>query len=1070
MSRWSSQVLQRLWQFAHAAVSIVLAVVIVITVSTGALVWRLSQGPINLAWLAPRLDAMLNANSQERLHIGSVALAWEGWRGGVDRPVDLQLRGITAADVHGTVFAKIPQARLTLSFGWLLLGQLVPRTIEFDQANINLLRTADGIFQLGVGDHPAGSATRAPSFHASLTTVLRDSVRLREHERADADVPRSRWSELRRIRIMRANVVLIDHKLDTEWRFPQADFSLRRLRDGGMAGTGDMTLMLADQPVRLQIAAVAGTKERPSIQVRFGSLDLARLSRWAPQLKPVDAVHGSAAGTFRLDFDSAFDWQECALQAELGPGTVQLAQGSIPILGAALDLDLSPAGAELHSLRINLAGPAGAAPAMTWRGKAERKGERVAGSLEGDLDKLDMAELPQFWPSGLANGARNWVTRNVTAGTAQAAHVELGFQSSTNGSDAVLTRATARVTAEDLTIHWLRPLPPVEHVKADLTVLSPDSLVIKTEGGRVAGPGPGAILVRGGSIKVTGMMEKDQFGAIDVSLASSLPDALSLLREPRLHLLDRHPLELRSPSGQVTARIGLNLWLDDRVTFASIPIHASAELHKVHLGDVLKGRDLSDGDLKLEVDSDGMQLDGTAAIAGIPADLGVQMDFRAGTANQIRTRYQLSGSLQADELAKFGIDPNDAVRGRIGIQAAVSERRDGSGDAEIHTDLQHAELALAALGWRKRDGQPATGTAHLLLDHDRIAGIDHLALDGQALSVDATVQFVGSDPAVVRVNRAVLGNTSGTGEIRLTTARGAPRRIKLTGSSLDLTDRLNQPGAAAGGDSSVQSPWLADLKFDRVVLGPSRVLSDVAAQIRDDGAIVRQARITGRLADAGQFTVSVIPDAGDVRRVLVDSSNAGSLLRALNVTSTVDGGHLLLAARYGSTAGADPLFGNAEITSFRLRDAPAATRVLQAMTLYGLAAALRGPGLEISRLVAPFHLTNGILQLDDARAFSPSLGFTAKGRIDLDRRTAEIDGTIVPAYFFNSLLGRIPVIGNLFSPEKGGGMFAATYKVRGQLENPAVSVNPLAALTPGFLRGLFGVFQGDNASSAGAAR
>jgi hypothetical protein len=30
--------------------------------------------------------------------------------------------------------------------------------------------------------------------------------------------------------------------------------------------------------------------------------------------------------------------------------------------------------------------------------------------------------------------------------------------------------------------------------------------------------------------------------------------------------------------------------------------------------------------------------------------------------------------------------------------------------------------------------------------------------------------------------------------------------------------------------------------------------------------------------------------------------------------------------------------------------------------------------------------------------------------------------------------------------------------VRGRMEDPEVSINPLAALTPGMLRGLFGLF------------
>jgi hypothetical protein len=83
---------------------------------------------------------------------------------------------------------------------------------------------------------------------------------------------------------------------------------------------------------------------------------------------------------------------------------------------------------------------------------------------------------------------------------------------------------------------------------------------------------------------------------------------------------------------------------------------------------------------------------------------------------------------------------------------------------------------------------------------------------------------------------------------------------------------------------------------------------------------------------------------------------------------------------------------------------------------------------------------------------------TAKGSVDLNAQTVDMQGTVVPAYFFNTLLGRIPLVGRLFSPEQGGGLFAATYSARGPIDDPQVSVNPLAALTPGFLRGLFGIF------------
>ena len=73
--------------------------------------------------------------------------------------------------------------------------------------------------------------------------------------------------------------------------------------------------------------------------------------------------------------------------------------------------------------------------------------------------------------------------------------------------------------------------------------------------------------------------------------------------------------------------------------------------------------------------------------------------------------------------------------------------------------------------------------------------------------------------------------------------------------------------------------------------------------------------------------------------------------------------------------------------------------------------------------------------------------------------------TLVPAYVFNLLFGRLPLICQLFSPERKGGLFSATFDVEGLWGDRRVRVSPLAAITPGILRGLFG--PGDDAPDSG---
>jgi hypothetical protein len=136
--------------------------------------------------------------------------------------------------------------------------------------------------------------------------------------------------------------------------------------------------------------------------------------------------------------------------------------------------------------------------------------------------------------------------------------------------------------------------------------------------------------------------------------------------------------------------------------------------------------------------------------------------------------------------------------------------------------------------------------------------------------------------------------------------------------------------------------------------------------------------------------------------------------------------------------------------------APGFTKILQSLTIYGVPAAASGPGLAFARLVAPFGIANHVLTLTGARAFSSSIGFTAGGTINLASGETDLSTTIIPAYALNTLPGEIPVVGKLFSAEKGGGLFAVRAHITGQLTSPDVTVNPLSALTPGVLRDVFG--------------
>ena len=319
---------------------------------------------------------------------------------------------------------------------------------------------------------------------------------------------------------------------------------------------------------------------------------------------------------------------------------------------------------------------------------------------------------------------------------------------------------------------------------------------------------------------------------------------------------------------------------------------------------------------------------------------------------------------------------------------------------------------------------------------------------------------------VLVLDRVVLGKTEARGSIGLPHGADDKLRLVLRGPALDITSLLSHPNGGARPQDAARAEtraeekpgakWIADLVFDRVILAKDQALSAVNLQAESDGLHISRAALHAGVAPE-TVTATIVPAQGG-RRVTVASGNSGAVLLAAGIADNIRGGKLHVDGFYDDRKPHSPLQGTATLSGFRITDAPAVGRLLKAMTLYGAIDLLRGPGLGFAQAVVPFTYVQQVLRMDGARAFSASLGITAKGTIDLLARQADVTGTVVPAYFFNQLPGLIPVVGRLFSPEKGGGVFAARYSVRGPLGDPKVGVNALSALTPGFLRGVFGFF------------
>ena len=68
--------------------------------------WRLSQGPVSLAFAVPYVDEQLaKAGGPLAVELDDIILTWSGW----DRTLDIRVLGVTARNSGGAVIAAVPE-------------------------------------------------------------------------------------------------------------------------------------------------------------------------------------------------------------------------------------------------------------------------------------------------------------------------------------------------------------------------------------------------------------------------------------------------------------------------------------------------------------------------------------------------------------------------------------------------------------------------------------------------------------------------------------------------------------------------------------------------------------------------------------------------------------------------------------------------------------------------------------------------------------------------------------------------------------------------------------------------
>ncbi len=658
-------------------------------------------------------------------------------------------------------------------------------------------------------------------------------------------------------------------------------------------------------------------------------------------------------------------------------------------------------------------------------------------ALEGTVGPIRMADALRLWPESATPDGRAWMEENIK--DALFTRAEFSY----SGGAGVEEALSLVFAFEDTTATYLADMPPITDGSGSGAVTL-ERFELAVESGLVTPPGRSPIDLAGSRFAIPSLGEPELDGEVGLRAEGSIGALLALLDLPPLALISSYGRDLSGFEGAFEAEASLGFPLIRDFPIEDMSIEARAALESVALrSDDLDGPFTSER-LELVATAEGARITGRGAYQGLRVGLDLRESFAAEGGE---SGGRISVALGPRELAEAGLG-GLVESGTVAASFGVSLDNPDA-PIDLRLDATEAALVVPTVGWRKPEGEAATARAALR----RLSGggwrVENISGAFGDLSFAGRVA-VGPDGALRELRLEPITKGDDTDFAIWTEQReGDALTFVAHGRSIDLSDFFI---AAETPEAGPSQRFDFDFAFDRVRLGDRTRLQGFAAagQRFEDGRVAAEAQAAAGRAMI-EASLELEDDGGQA--FVIRADRAGDALKALDLFHGAAGGQISLSGVERDGV----IRGRILARDIVLTEAPLLAELLSFATGFGLFDRIGSGGTSFTRVSIPFRRTAERIDIRDAVATGPSLGISFSGRIDRRAETIDIDGTLSPANIINMVVSEVPIIGPLLAGE--GGIVGISFAVRGALDQPRVSTNPLSALTPGPFRE---ILSGDN--------
>ncbi len=1081
---------RRALRWWHGPVRVTLGIVIIVVLCAFGLLGltgRTLPAPHSVvARIEARANAALAGQAVVRVG-GAEALVDDNWAPRI-RLINVQL-----FTPQGAKLADLPDVRSDLSGRALIRGQLLARSLTITGARAALNRRSDGSFSFAPESAVAVGGSGAAASGESVGQALE------ELEKAFA-LPA--LASLRRIDVTGMGIRFADARTKQVWTVEDGTLALEQ-NDEAISIT--LGFALATDAARVPAEAKLDfvtykTSREARIVADFQNFSARDLAAQSPPLAWLGVLDAPISGTLRTGVEPAGGLAELSATLDIGRGALQPTPETAGVTfdqaGLALDYDPSKAELVFRDITLDSAALRVRADAKAWlqgmeaavpgdlpralvaqvaisdlkadpaglfenpvrfsQGAIDLKleldpfrltvgqlvlieqGRRISArgrfsalpkgwdvALDVGIDAIESARLLALWPVRAVPKTRLWLQDNVA--TAELFDLKAALRL-TPGTD---PRLSLGYEFRDADVRFIRSLPPIRQ-GAGYATISDNSYTLVLDQGQVTPPLGGDLDMAGSVLRVPDIRIVPAPAEVKLAARSSITAALSLLDQPPFRFLTKagRPVEIADGRADVTAK--LKLVLAKAVAPDDVNYDVTARLTDVTSSTLVPGRTLAADELSLTATKAGMRIEGPGTLDGVPFKALWRQDF--GPDRKGISRVVGTAELSPRFLDAFGIAlPAGSVKGEGSGDITLDIRPGEPVAFTLTSDLKGVALTIPGLAWSKPRG--TAGKLDISGTLGKPPRVDRIALKAPGLTASGSIglRADGSLDAA-RFDTVSLGWFEG-GITLAGQGRGRTPALSIDGGKADLR-------RAAFAKSSGSGSLPISVALDRLTISDGIALRDLRGDFSTGGGFNGSftGAVNGDAAVSG--TVAPLKKGTGVR---IRSKDAGAVMRAAGIFTRGRGGALDMTLR--PTGASGTYDGDLSIKNIRVVDAPVLAELLGAISVIGLLEQLNGSGILFGDVTGRFLLTPDAVEIRNGSAIGASLGVSGEGVYLSSTKEVDLRGTVSPLYILNG-------IGTIFSRQREG-LFGFNYQMKGQADDPRVTVNPLSILTPGMFREIF---------------